>query len=58
MFLLGVFNRSYWERNVCLNITISKCLVSHSTNMSNFYPLEVVRRGSETELQVGENSNS
>ena len=24
-------------------------------NMSNFYPLEVVDRGSETHLQVGEN---
>ena len=26
--------------------------------MSNFQPLEVVGRGSETQLQVGENSNS
>ena len=25
-------------------------------NMSNFHPLEVVGRGSETQLQVGENS--
>ena len=25
--------------------------------MSNFHPLEVVGRGSETQLQVGENSN-
>ena len=25
--------------------------------MSNFRPLEVVGRGSETQLQVGENSN-
>ena len=25
--------------------------------MSNFHPLEVVDRGSETQLQVGENSN-
>ena len=24
-------------------------------NMSNFHPLEVVGRGSETQLQVGEN---
>ena len=28
-----------------------------STNMSNFQPLEVVVRGSETQLQVGENLN-
>ena len=27
------------------------------TNMSNFHPLEVVGRGSETQLQVGENLN-
>ena len=27
------------------------------TNMSNFHPLEVVCRGSETQLQVGENLN-
>ena len=26
-------------------------------NMSNFYPLEVVSRGSETQLQEGENLN-
>ena len=26
-------------------------------NMSNFHPLEVVGRGSETQLQVGENLN-
>ena len=26
-------------------------------NMSNFYPLEVVGRGSETQLQVGQNLN-
>ena len=27
----------------------------NKTNMSNFHPLEVVCRGSETQLQVGEN---
>ena len=27
------------------------------TNMSNFHPLEVVGRGSETQLLVGENLN-
>ena len=30
-------------------------MVSNSTNMSNFNPLEVVDRDSETQLQVGEN---
>ena len=34
-----------------------KCLVSKSTSMSNFHPLEVVGRGSETLLQVGKNVN-
>ena len=27
------------------------------TNMSNFHPLEIVGRGSETQLQAGENLN-
>ena len=39
---------------MCLNI---KCLVSISTNMSNYHPLQVVGRGSQTQLQVGENLN-
>ena len=34
-----------------------KCLVSNETNMSIFCSLEVVGRGSETQLQVGENLN-
>ena len=34
---------------------ISKCLVSNSVNVGNCHPLEVVCRGSETQLQVGEN---
>ena len=38
----------------CANITICKCLVS-IYNMSNFHPLKVVGRGSETQLQVDEN---
>ena len=29
----------------------------YQTNMSNFLPLEVVGRGSETQLQGGENLN-
>ena len=43
-------NHSYWEWNVCLDINICECLVSNQTNMSNFQPLEVVGRGSETQL--------
>ena len=39
------------------NINICKCLVSNSMHMSNFHPHEVVNRGSETQLQVGENVN-
>ena len=40
-----------------LSIKISKKkLVSNSTNMSNFHPLEVVGRSSETQLQVDDES--
>ena len=44
---------------MCSNIKIIKCLVPNLANniMSNFHPLEVVGRGSETQLQVGENLN-
>ena len=42
---------------VCFSISIDNYLVSYSTNMSNFQPLEVVGRGSETQLQVAENLN-
>ena len=54
-----VFNsiHCYWERKEWLNIKICKCLVSNKTNVGNFQPLEVVYRGSETQLQVGENLN-
>ena len=31
------------------------CLDSNSTNVSHFYALEVVDRGSETQIEVGEN---
>ena len=37
------------------NIKSGKYLVSSLTNMSDFQPLEVVGRGSETQLQVDEN---
>ena len=40
-----------------LNIKIFKYLCPNLRNMSNFRPLEVVGRGSETQLQVGENLN-
>ena len=42
---------------MCLNIKLCKCLVSNQTNMSKFHSLEVVGRGSETQLQVNENLN-
>ena len=42
---------------MCLNIRNRKCLVSNYTNISNFKPLEVVGRGSETQLQVAGNLN-
>ena len=42
---------------MCLNINIFECLVSNSANISNFQPLEVVDRGSETQPQVVENIN-
>ena len=47
----------HWKRHECLDIKISKRLVPNDTRMSNFHPLEVVGRGSETQLQVGENLN-
>ena len=40
-----------------LTINICKYFVSKKTNTSNFHTLEVVARGSETQLQVGENLN-
>ena len=41
-----------------LNIYICKCLVSSQANiMSNFHAVEVVGRGSETQVQVGGNLN-
>ena len=36
------------------HITLSKCLISYQTHMITFYPLEVVGRGGETQLQVVE----
>ena len=36
---------------------IGLCFDFNSTNESNFYPLEVVGRGSETQLQVGKKLN-
>ena len=49
----GIFFNFARPLNECLNIKICKCLVSNQTN----HPLEVVGRGSETQLQVGENLN-
>ena len=50
-------NHCYWDWNVCLNKKIRKCLVSNYTNVSNFNPLEVAGRGSDAQLQVGDNWN-
>ena len=50
-------NLCSWNLNKCLDIKISKCLASNYTNKSTFHPLEVVGRGSETQLQEGENLN-
>ena len=36
---------------------LQKIDLSNLTNMSNFLPFEVVGRGGETQLQVGENLN-
>ena len=40
-----------------LYIRIYNFLVAHATNLGNFHLLEVVGRGSETQLQVSENLN-
>ena len=38
---------------MCLNINIRRSLISNKTNMINFYLLEAVGRGSETQHQLG-----
>ena len=43
-------SHGYGERHVCLNMYFFSKI---KTNMTNFHPLEVVGRGSETQLQVG-----
>ena len=44
-----------------LNVTsiskISKSLTSILLHLNNFYSIEIVKRGSETELEVGGDSN-
>ena len=52
-FLLSRSYSCYWEWNECFAYVWSQI----KTNMSNFHPLEVVGRGSETQIQVGENLN-
>ena len=42
---------------ICLNIKIYRYFCSNLKTLSNFQPLEVVRRGSETQLQVAKNLN-
>ena len=52
----SLFKNRYREPNVCLSINIFPNVWSQfKTNKSNFHLLEVVDRGSETQLQVGEN---
>ena len=50
--LISCLNHSYLELN-CLNSKIFKCLFSNLIDITNFHPLEVVGRGSKTQLQVG-----
>ena len=45
-----MFISRHFERKECLNIKICKWLASSLTNMSISHPLEVVDRGSETQL--------
>ena len=54
---ISTLNHSYWGKNECSNIKPYKYFATNLANMSNFHPLEVVSRyrGSETQLQVGEN---
>ena len=42
-----------------MSVFTSRCAIvrHHIKHLSNFHPLEVVGRGSETQLQVGENWN-
>ena len=42
-----------WKKYI-FQIELFACFYSNYTNISIFYPLEVVGRGSETRLQVGE----
>ena len=42
---------------MCFKFRKVAYIFSNSKNMSNFHPLEVVGRGSETQLQVDENLN-
>ena len=51
-------NHSYLQWNEWLNMKILKCFFCQiQRNVSNFHPLEVVGRSSETQLQVGEHLN-
>ena len=50
------FNKNI-RREISIEMLLLKviCFDSSCTEVSHFYPLEVVGRGSETQLQVGEN---
>ena len=52
--IVVIINHSYWEWDVCLSFMILQIFVPKSKNMIYFQPLEVVGRGSETQLHVAE----
>ena len=54
--VLKGLNHCYWERKCVFKHQHLQMLVLKLTNMSNFQPLEVVDRRSETQPQVVENS--
>ena len=48
------------ESDIYRNVSLTSIFAnvwSHSTNVSNFHPLDVMGRGSDAQLQVGEHIN-
>ena len=41
-----------------LSMKICKCFISHNANVSNFHPLDIVDRDSETQYQVDNKLNT
>ena len=56
-FITALLNHCHWELNECSNLKICKCWSQIKQILVHFHPLEVVGRGGETQLQVGENLN-